>query len=180
MGYSIIFETKIVKMEDGRIIHFDRSGCNNDNEGRKKNEFTGRVYNESDFVKFAENFKKNSKPFKNTDIWDLKIGNRCATMYDYGDHLLRMLKRAKRIEDFLKEYYFWAYHFKGIELLSPEHKEITDKREIDKIFYDSIYTNNGIRYRRMVDYPKDINVIIGLIENNEPITFSITKKLLRR
>ena len=39
MSYSIIFETKIVKLSDGRIIHFDRSGCNNDNVGRNKNEF---------------------------------------------------------------------------------------------------------------------------------------------
>lgn len=35
MGYSIIFQTKIVKLSDGRILHLDRSGCNNDTEGRR-------------------------------------------------------------------------------------------------------------------------------------------------
>ena len=54
MGYSIIFETYIVKLPDGRIIHFDRSGCNNDNVGRKQNEFTGKIYNVDDFIKYTE------------------------------------------------------------------------------------------------------------------------------
>ena len=34
MGYPMIFGTKIVNLSDGRVIHFDRSGCNNDDEGR--------------------------------------------------------------------------------------------------------------------------------------------------
>ncbi len=68
MGYSIIFETYIVKLPDGRIIHFDRSGCNNDNMGRKQNEFTGKIYNVDDFIKYAEKFKVGSKPKKKLTI----------------------------------------------------------------------------------------------------------------
>lgn len=44
MSYSMIFETKIVKLSDGRIIHFDRSGCNNDDSGRRKDDFSGTIY----------------------------------------------------------------------------------------------------------------------------------------
>lgn len=40
MGYSIIFQTKIVKLSDGRILHLDRRGCNNDTEGRRPDDWT--------------------------------------------------------------------------------------------------------------------------------------------
>ena len=77
MGYPIIFETKIVKLPDGRIIYFDRSGCNNDTEGRKKDEFHGKIYTESEFVEMANRFKRDSKPYKASEPqnWELKIGN---------------------------------------------------------------------------------------------------------
>ena len=73
MGYSIIFQTKIAKLPDGRIIHFDRSGCNNDAEGRVKGEFTDTIYTEEEFIKRAEGFMEDSKPYKDTQQFDLKI-----------------------------------------------------------------------------------------------------------
>ncbi len=95
MSYSIVFETKVVRLPDGRVIHFDRSGCNNDNEGRQKDDFRAEIYTEEKFIEKANRFKQNSKPYKAGEgSWDLKIGNRFATYYDYGEHLLRMLKRA--------------------------------------------------------------------------------------
>ena len=57
MGYSIIFQTKIVKLSDGRILHLDRSGCNNDTEGRRPDDWTGKIYTPEAFVTYAENFK---------------------------------------------------------------------------------------------------------------------------
>ena len=108
MGYSIIFETKIVKLSDGRIIHFDRSGCNNDDAGRTKGEFTGKLYYIDDFIKRAEGFKKDSKPIKESNGWDLKINSRRATYFDYGEHLLRMLKRAENYQDFVLNRYVSA------------------------------------------------------------------------
>lgn len=94
MGYSIIFQTKIVKLSDGRILHLDRRGCNNDTEGRRPDDWTGKIYTPEAFVAYAENFKQGSKPAKESDGFDLKIGSRYCTCYDYGEHLLRMLKRA--------------------------------------------------------------------------------------
>ena len=38
MSYSIIFETKICKLDNGDIIHFSRQGCNNDTEGRTRDD----------------------------------------------------------------------------------------------------------------------------------------------
>lgn len=101
MGYSIIFQTKIVKLSDGRILHLDRSGCNNDTEGRRPDDWTGKIYTPEAFIAYAENFKQGSKPAKESDGFDLKIGSRYCTCYDYGEHLLRMLKRAVTWDEFM-------------------------------------------------------------------------------
>lgn len=74
MGYSIIFETKIVSLSDGRLIHFDLSGCNNDNCGRNRDEFIGIIYTHDGFIKYAERFKNGSNPLKECSSFDMRIG----------------------------------------------------------------------------------------------------------
>ena len=103
MGYSMIFETKIVTLSDGRLIHFDRSGCNNDDAGRRQDEFTGKVYTEDEFRKRIESFKNSAKPYKDSTPheWELKIYGRMGTMHDYGTHLERMWKRAEPYDEFI-------------------------------------------------------------------------------
>ena len=50
MSYTIIFETKIVKITDGRIIHFDLSGCNTDKSCRSRDELSARIYTVEEFM----------------------------------------------------------------------------------------------------------------------------------
>lgn len=54
MGYPIIFKTKIVNLSDGRILHLDLSGCNNDTEGRNNDDWKGKIYTKEDFINYAE------------------------------------------------------------------------------------------------------------------------------
>ena len=75
MSYSIIFETKIVKLSDGRLLHLDLSGCNNDNVGRSRDDWKGKIFTKDDFIQYAENFMTGSKPSKESDGWDLKEAN---------------------------------------------------------------------------------------------------------
>lgn len=98
MGYPIIFETKIIKLTDGRLLHLDLSGCNNDTSGRDRGDFTGKIYTEKEFIHKIESLKTDSKPYKECGEWYMKIGNRCCTYYDYGEHLFRMMKRAETWE----------------------------------------------------------------------------------
>ena len=56
MSYSIVFETKIVNLPDGRILHLDRSGCNNDNCGRTEYDFTGKIYSKESFQEYIKKF----------------------------------------------------------------------------------------------------------------------------
>lgn len=175
MSYSIIFETKIVKLSDGRIIHFDRSGCNNDNAGRKKDEFSAEIYSVDAFMEKIEKLKENSKPFK--DIWDMKIGSRCATYYDYGEHLLRMYKRAISYENLINTFCFRVEYLTGIELIKPEHKIMTIE-EFDKAYYDLLYKGHGLTYHRLIEYPdiKNEKYIVSLIEEGKPLSFEIRKR----
>lgn len=174
MSYSIIFETKIVKLSDGRIIHFDRSGCNNDNAGRRKDDFTAKIYTVDEFVQKAESYKKNSKPYKEADCMELKIGSRYATMYDYGEHLLRMLKRAKPYAEFIKSLCFYVNHLTGIQLHKPEERFMT-VAEFDKEFYKLLYSGSGMTYTRLMEYPdiKDEENLVRLIEAGECLSFEI-------
>lgn len=177
MGYSIIFETKIVTLSDGRIIHFDRSGCNNDDAGRSRSEFSGKVYTREQFIEYAERFKKESKPYKESDRFELKIGSRYATAYDYGEHLLRMLNRAERYEEFVRSRGCWADIITGIEVLSPEYKQMT-LEEFEKVFYNLLYSGSRLSYRRMRE-PLDIKdekAVVTALESGKTMEFYIGKK----
>lgn len=105
MGYSMIFDTKIVKLSDGRIIHFDLSGCNNDERGRDRGDFTAKIYTEDEFFDKADGYKEGSKSFKDNGGFDLKIQGKYASYYDYGEHLLRMFKRRLSWEEFISTRY---------------------------------------------------------------------------
>ena len=181
MSYSIIFQTKIVKLDDNRIIHFDRSGCNNDTAGREKNLFTAQLYNADWFEKKAKGYMENSKPYKGGDF-ELKIGSRYCTVYDYGKHLLTMLKRAENFEQFKKNNFFRATLYKGIEVQEPFHKTYLNKEcpeiESDIMFRKGDFEGirEDIRCRRIFEYFDNIDDCINLIENNEPMEFFIKKK----
>lgn len=101
MGYTIIFKTKIVELSDGRIMHLKRSGCNNDTSGRRNDEWEATISTKEEYIRCAEQFQKDSEPMKNAENFDLKIGSRFCTFYDYGAHLKRMLNRAIPFSDFL-------------------------------------------------------------------------------
>lgn len=177
MSYPIIFETKIIKLSDGRIIHFDRSGCNNDTAGRKKDEFRADIYTMDEFMNKIEKLKKNSKPIKESDPhdWELKIGSRYATLYDYGEHLLRMFKRAFSYKELINSKRFVVKHITGIELIEPEYK-IMSLEEFDKIYFDLLYGGKGLTYRRMIDYPNVLNEskIVDLIDKKQHLEFEIS------
>ena len=118
MGYPMIFETKIVNLSDGRLIHFNRSGCNNDNEGRRQNDWSAKVYTQDEFKDYVDKFKTGSRPYKDSlpHEWELKIYGRMATPYDYGEHLERMQKRAMDYTDFVSEFDMKIKRTRGIIL----------------------------------------------------------------
>lgn len=172
MSYQIIFETKIVKMPDGKIIHFDRSGCNNDNAGRNKDEFTGKIYeNEQAFISYAEKFKQDYDAG-----FELKIGSKESSYNDYYKHLIRMLKRGKSLEDFEKTYHFYGYYCDTVDVYEPQRVTMTAK-EFSENFYKLLNSGN-LRYRqnRIRLDVNEMDKIINRLENNKPICFMIKSR----
>lgn len=94
MSYSIVRETKVVTLQDGRILHLSLQGCNNDDAGRKRDEFDGKIYTAEEFDKYIHGFATGGKSYKDGGEFELKIGSRCSSFFDYSNHLLRMRKRA--------------------------------------------------------------------------------------
>ena len=83
MSYSIIFETKIINLPDGRILHLELSGCNNDDKGRDRHDFCGKIYT-------TEEWERNISGWESKESFggfDLKIGSRYCDWRDYGRHL---------------------------------------------------------------------------------------------
>lgn len=175
MSYSIIFETKIVKLSDGRLLHLDLSGCNNDTSGRDRGDFVGKIYTKEDFIKYAEGFMKNSKPVKESDGWDLKIGSKYCTMYDYGQHLLRMMKRSETWEELnCIGRYVNVQRIDGAEVWQDEkHMEMSIKE-----FDDFALKNMFKSYKYMIlrtDLETEEDIVKSL-DNNETVTFYIGRK----
>lgn len=147
MSYSIIFETKIIKLSDGRLLHLDLSGCNNDTQGRSRDDWNGKIYTEDDFIKYAEGFMEGSKPVKESDGWDLKIRSKCSTYYDYGNHLLRMMKKAVTLEELKHSGKYVSFNRVDGATVIEDGKEIEmSMKEFDNYCYEKLY-NGGIRYR---------------------------------
>ena len=192
MSYPIIFQTKVVKINDNEIIHFNRTGCNNDDEGRVANVYEAKIRTIEDFKRMAEKFIINSKPYKETGVFDLKVGSKWCSFYDYGMYLLRALKRADNLETFKNNYAFRATVIKGIEATDIDnaiHKvfSIIEYPDIFDIYYESFYKSRsdnrvfeGIDFgkascRKVIDYIYDIKDSIDLIKEGFPIECYIKK-----
>ncbi len=175
MSYSIIFETKIVKLSDGRLLHLDLSGCNNDTSGRDRGDFTGKIYTVEDFVKRANSFKEGSKPIKESENFDLKIGNKFCTYYDYGEHLLRMMKRAETWEELnCIGRYVNVQRIDGVEVYEDEKIIPMSINEFDDYALENRW--KGISYSIIKTDLKTEKEIVKALDNKETVTFYIGRK----
>lgn len=177
MSYSIIFKTKIINLSDGRILHLDLRGCNNDTEGRKNDDWHGKIYTKEDFIKYAENFKTNSKPSKETESFDLKIGSRYCTYYDYGTHLLRMMKKAISFDELMHSGKYVSFNrIDNITVFEGDEKIEMSLKEFDSYYYGHIYhDHDGIRYRVNYTLLESEDDVISAFDNQYPIKIYISK-----
>ena len=140
MSYVIIYETKICLASNGDIIHFNRSGCNNDDAGRKKDEFTGTIYTPQ---KWEEKIRKWESIERPENGWEIQIGSRKCCDADYGAHLRRMTKKAIPLAEMVKQVYFTATEFVGITFRpeggKPEEISAEEKDRLDEVLYGLWY-----------------------------------------
>lgn len=146
MGYTMIFETKIVKLENGDLIHFSLSGCNNDTAGRSRNDFRAKIYT-------PEEWEEHIRYFEDLDSYgfDLKIYGKERSYADYGKHLRRMTKRAMTFDELVSSRRFYGSVYDGITFY-PENGDAVeysanDDCEINNIVYGVMYGRIQGHYR---------------------------------
>lgn len=171
MSYSIIFKTIIAKTDDGRIVHFNRSGCNNDDVGRKENEFTAKLYTQEEWEKEIKHWEDIER--YEDDGFDLKIGSRYCQWADYGKHLRTMTKRAKKLSDL----HVYGHKFVGIYYYDENNnvtEYLADDPKLDDIVYGIWYGRVKGRYSNNIKPVTKENLLEELEHNNgRHIEFSV-------
>lgn len=176
MSYTIIFETKIVSLQDGRILHLSLDGCNNDNEGRDRHEFKGKIYTKPQFERYIRSFE--SEPAY-SEGFDIQIGNKKTVWKDYGKHLRTMLQRATNWEELQETRGCFARVFEGITVTYKDNKtkSFTPGEELDKVFEDMMRDRIPYKYyHRNLRNVSDIKEIIKLLEHKATVEFYVGKK----
>jgi hypothetical protein len=176
MSYTIIRETKICKLDNGDVIHFSLQGCNNDTEGRERDDFHGKYYTADEWE--AEVNKWESIP-REFDGFDLKIGSRYCQWADYGKHLRTMTKRAMSFDDFKTRCGVYGNVYDGITYY-PENGESVDylpnSREEHDIVYGIMYGRIQGRYMNRRHIVRTQEEIVNTLKNKECVRFYIGKE----
>lgn len=174
MSHTIIYQTKVIKLEDGRLIHLTRQGCNNDTAGREKGVFDGKLYTREAFEKFISDIEKGEKGNPDATI---QIGSRWCNLKDYATHLRRMLKRAVTWEELQikasNKFTHAPYAENPVSAIArfPEDKEYTrydlTNKDSYKEFYkllDKYFYKAGFSYSVTYDSIYEIDKIIEVLE----------------
>lgn len=173
MSYSIIFKTKIIKLSDGRLLHLDLSGCNNDKHGRHHDDWTGTIYTEEGFLKKANDFKTGSLPAKESDSFDLKIGSRYRTFYDYGEHLLRMYKRAVTFDEFMSSKKFITFEvIESVSVLDAGKMVTMSIPDFEK-YFDENKWKGMVKYRRNYRLLEGEKEVVDALDSGELLRISV-------
>lgn len=164
MSYSIIFSQHLIKVGAGRLLLASREGCNNDDVGRRDDEFQFILYNsEADYIKAAARY---SGDFEN----HLKLNGRWITYSDYGIYLLNKLKRAKPADR------FEIRAKKPVSVYVKETDTTYPNRDFDKVFYEIMRKYQTISYWVKYEHYNDIGEIIKQLEAGEHLMASVRKK----
>lgn len=172
MSYGIIFEDKIIKLDNGMLLQVERFGCNNDDSGRTKDDFTGKLWKYEDYIEEATKHINNKDTY--SDFYCC-IGNknRPKTEAEYGMHLLYILKRAKTYDDFIKKNRLYAHVMRGWYVTKDNETKYYPVNEIENIWY-KLEVPYSIRYDR--ERYDNIEQIINGIKNKEPLTITCYKR----
>ena len=172
MSYTIIFQTKFVKLPDGRFIHLSREGCNNDTEGREKGVYGGQLFTEEEFASRIKELDFDCEPPS------LKLGSKFIAYKEYVEHLKRMKKRALTWDEIKEDAKKNFKHIPYVRFLKEvEVESIEDgswktfaPNEWMKVCYNYLYDH---RCFYKYDESEDIHEIVRLMENDGIMEFHV-------
>ena len=161
MGYKIIFQDKYIDLGDGQYVYLERSGCNNDTEGRTKDIYEASLLTESEIIDIIDGYLSASED----DDWVMKIGSRYVNLHQYGKHLKTMFKRAITWDATRMD--------SGATLIDQvnvyfEDKDVTGHLTVEEwsqVWTEYVYSN-GITIQFDKHYTNDINEIVAYMSTN--------------
>ena len=162
-------------MENGDIIHFSLQGCNNDNAGRERDDFSAKLYTKEDWENEIQKWES-----QESSEFELKIGSRCCNWADYGKHLRTMTKRSKTFDELKDERTVYGIVYDGITYY-PENEEPVDypagDERIDDIIYGIWYGRYKGSYKSKTHYVYTQAEILDTLKTNAShVRFYIGKK----
>lgn len=175
MSYTIIFETYMVELQDGRFLQLCRSGCNNDDAGRKRDEFEGKIFKREELdslIQKYENYPTDEGSF------DLRIGSTYSSFAAYGRYLRRKWKEAKNWDKFTENRVCHATVFDGVYFLPSGEKEEVyyPATEWIKVSTDWLYGKMRGSVRKSIHLLDDLDTIIRELEEGKAMSFYIGKE----
>jgi len=170
MIYTRVYETKILKLADGRIIHFSLQGRNNDNIGTNRNTFTAKICTMEEYKNNAQAFMNDPDP----NIY-IEIKSKKSSRRDYGKYLIRMLRHAYTYERFIKKWNIMETHVKSIIMYDPQKEIFEDPSKFD--IRDWIFHTGTVSYKPNYEYIKICSEqdLIDKINSNRNIQIYIGK-----
>lgn len=146
MSYEIIFKTVIVEKEN-KIYHFSRSGCNNDDQGRKDDEFILKVYENK------ESALNDILWFKGCTEYELKLNSKFVNYDYYYNYLKKKIEKPLSYDQFNKNYYTCFQKLENILCIN------------NNTYYDNF--NNEIYYNLLKEFKN-----IRLLYNYKDVNFN--------
>jgi len=142
MSYYKIFQQKIIRLSDERLIVLRRGGCNNDNSGRDKAEFVAIPYTQKNYDDMVKAYK-DSVYDGSSDEYICMVYGKWKTNLEYGLFMERALKRTISVEKLLEDYKpreivgvtetkvderttRYTYHWASIDNLEDEFNRLFD------------------------------------------------------
>lgn len=173
MSYSIIFETKVVHLPDGRLMHLSREGCNNDDEGRKRSDFRAKMYTRSEWHNFVDRFLNDPATIEEAFV---KIGSRYCTMKQYGEHLERMEKRDLDWNKLCKNRVAYAVVLDGIRFFDRGNYTDYSPEDAEKLIWRKLKEEGSCSYCRLTHTVNDIKEIVKELDSGSKMTFTVGKE----
>lgn len=136
MRYEIVFATIIVE-KNGKIYHFNRSGCDNDDFGRKADDFTLKIYDNKELA------LKDIQRFKNCFDENLKLNGKFVSYDYYYNYLKKKIEKPLSYEKFKSDYCNSYSQLKSIKCLNNDCEY--NPQEFNSVYYDLIKQYNGIK-----------------------------------
>ena len=106
----------------------------------------------------------------------MKIGSRYCTYYDYGMHLLRMLKKSVTYDELIHSGKYVSFNrIDGVTVFENDKPTEMTMKEFDDYFYKKLYSNARIRYRINYTFLETEDDVIKAFDDENSVRIYISK-----